>query len=208
MLVSSMLTNLLIVSVSLAETYWYQEFTYPDECPGAKRSGDSFGAVSPLYIIVKKGSRERASILQTPPCQDFGQFSYNTHVSFKVDLFMDKGNQSEYELIYGMRVERKDPACANENPLKYHLKICYSGVTERGTGLDFSTIYYEDPFRIGKVVIKRGGKEGVVVFEYNPPKNCHAPGSWIANEGIYLHDPDTNEFYLIYYDVLKTYIVT
>ncbi|KAK6730292.1 hypothetical protein RB195_007011 [Necator americanus] len=183
MLIPSMLILVLIVWVSSATDYTYDEFTYPDECPGAKKNTNSFGTAVPLTIIVKKDSRERR----------------------RAHELVGRGNQSEYEMMYAIRVGRKDPVRANENPLKYHLKMCHEGVGKRGTGLDFSTMYYEDPFRVGRMVVKRGDE---IVFEYTPPKDCYATGSWIANEGIYLLDPETNQFHMIYYNIFIADIVT
>ncbi|KAK6730409.1 hypothetical protein RB195_007090 [Necator americanus] len=97
----------------------------------------------------------------------------------------------------------------------------------RGTGLDFSTMYYEDPFRVGRTVLfvtifnrlsttlNPKSRYGVIrrkwipeQSEYTPPKNCYAPGSWIANEGLYLLDPDTKQFYLTYYNIFDAAVIT
>ncbi|KAK6730291.1 hypothetical protein RB195_007011 [Necator americanus] len=205
MLIPSMLILVLIVWVSSATDYTYDEFTYPDECPGAKKNTNSFGTAVPLTIIVKKDSRERRRVVDAGHCQEHNYFEKDTSLYFKAHELVGRGNQSEYEMMYAIRVGRKDPVRANENPLKYHLKMCHEGVGKRGTGLDFSTMYYEDPFRVGRMVVKRGDE---IVFEYTPPKDCYATGSWIANEGIYLLDPETNQFHMIYYNIFIADIVT
>ncbi|KAK6730283.1 hypothetical protein RB195_007006 [Necator americanus] len=156
MLIPSILV--LIVWVSSATDYTYDEFTYPDECPGAKKNYKRLWTSSPADNYSKESSRERQMIADIEEYHDTNYFAKNA------EEFVDKGNQSEYEIMYAISVGRKDPARANENPLKSYIKMCHEGVEKRGTGLDLSTIYYEDPLRVGRIVIKRGDED---VFEYH-----------------------------------------
>ncbi|CAJ0599551.1 unnamed protein product [Cylicocyclus nassatus] len=92
---------------------------------------------------------------------------------------------------------------ANENPVAFY-SSAYEDCkfSKTGTGDDFSEMYKGNPFRPGNMTVKltKGRKDVATLLKFVPNPDCYATDTWIANEGWYVLDKESNTWYPIYFD--------
>ncbi|CAJ0607454.1 unnamed protein product [Cylicocyclus nassatus] len=184
--------------------YFYKE-TCDDKAGIAKNSGLFIAAYH--IIAVHKDTRRKEF--------NFWGAEYNelfvegkTVKTWNFTKFNEFHNEQydDFEMVVGFLVVRTDTKRKNDNPVVFEHRNYTYNKSEPGTGDDFSSMYYGSTFRPGRIEIKLFEDDKLTKYErtfldYTPPEDCYATGSWIANEGFYLLDKTTQEWYPIYYDM-------
>ncbi|CAJ0608350.1 unnamed protein product [Cylicocyclus nassatus] len=111
--------------------------------------------------------------------------------------------------VVGFLVQRGKETRENDNPMVFvhsDYETCggESVKIKTGSGSDFSKMYSNSPFRPGRIVVNVYEDDWTfrkTLVHYEPPADCYATDTWIANEGFYLVDPEMKVLYPIYYDM-------
>ncbi|CAJ0607455.1 unnamed protein product [Cylicocyclus nassatus] len=208
LLMLAVLANLWVVSSKWMIGDYYMEKCDPNA--GIDSGSDLFVAKAHV-ITVNKESRQKTHNFYTTEC---------IHGIFEKDKYPVNWNLSAYEeyydrllnnseLVLAILVGRNGTNRKNDNRVVFHhadYKECVGDKNETGTESDFSSMYFKSPFRPGRIVIDiyedtSRKRHLSTLLDYKPPQDCYATGSWIANEGLYLLDVTTQEWYPIYYDI-------